>query len=396
MKQKHIILRTTQTATRDPFLGALAQARPTEAVAAGLTVEIDEIDRRRIPTLTRDAGILAVAPAIPMRLVEPVSRKNVAKPSAATVAWGITAVGADTSPFTGEGVVVAVLDTGIDAAHPAFAGVQLIEQDFTGEGNGDQNGHGTHCAGTIFGRISNNTRIGVAPGVQKALIGKVLGENGGGSSDQIVSAIQWAGQNGANIISMSLGMDFPGFVKQLIDQGFPAELATSYALEGYRANVQLFERLAALVRIQGSFSQATVIIAAAGNESQRNVDPDFEISVSPPAVSEGIISVAALGESAQGLTVAPFSNTGANVSGPGVKILSARPGGGFVQMSGTSMATPHVAGVAALWAEKISKTGLLTPLTLTARLIGSGTETSLKPGFDPADIGAGLVRAPQA
>ncbi|GAB3255049.1 hypothetical protein GCM10027347_15850 [Larkinella harenae] len=396
MKQKHIILRTTQTATRDPFLGALSQVRSVESVAAGLTVEIDEFDRRQVSTITRDAGVLAVAPAIPMKLIEPVQVKNVAKPSAATVAWGVKAVGADTSPFTGAGVIVAVLDTGIDNAHPAFAGVQLIERDFTGEGNGDPHGHGTHCAGTIFGRISDNTRIGVAPGVEKALIGKVLGENGGGSSDQIVNAIQWAGQNGANVISMSLGMDFPGFVLQLIDQGYPAELATSYALEGYRANVQLFERLAALIRIQGSFAQATIIIAAAGNESQRNVNPDFEISVSPPAVSEGIISVAALGESSQGLTVAPFSNTGANIAGPGVKIVSAKPGGGFAQMSGTSMATPYVAGVAALWAEKITKTGLLTPLTLTARLIGSGTETGLKSGFDPADVGTGLVRAPQA
>jgi subtilisin family serine protease len=81
-------------------------------------------------------------------------------------------VGADTSPFSGDGIVVAVLDTGIDASHPAFEGVDIVQKDFTGEGVGDQHGHGTHCAGTIFGRTSEGTRIGVAPGVKKALIGK--------------------------------------------------------------------------------------------------------------------------------------------------------------------------------------------------------------------------------
>ena len=84
-------------------------------------------------------------------------------------------MGADTSSCTGNGIVVAVLDTGIDASHPAFAGVEVIQKDFTGEGDGDQHGHGTHCAGTIFGRNVNGTRIGVAMGVKKALIGKVLG-----------------------------------------------------------------------------------------------------------------------------------------------------------------------------------------------------------------------------
>lgn len=395
MKEKYIILRSVHTATRDLFLGgAIGLPAISESVVAGLAVEVEDIDRNRIATLSRHADVLAIAPAMPMKLIAPVEVKAADEPAALEVAWGIRAVEADTSPYTGSGIIVAVLDTGIDAAHPAFSGVSIIQQDFTGEGSADEHGHGTHCAGTIFGRNTNNRRIGVAPGVEKALIGKVLGKEGG-SSEQIVSAMQWAVENGANVISMSLGMDFPGYIEQLKANGFPPELAASRALEGYRTNVQLFERLAALIQAQGSFLQTTLIVAAAGNESRRDENADFEIAVSPPAVAEGIISVAALGESAPGFTVAPFSNTGATVSGPGVGIISAAPGGGFALMSGTSMATPHVAGVAALWAEKIKATSILSPVQLTARLVGSGTSTGLAAGFDPFDVGAGLVRAPQ-
>jgi subtilisin family serine protease len=403
MKETHIILRSPRSATRDVFLGAgplgatFAAAHAAEAVAAGLTVDLENIDRSDVPRLTNQAGVVAVAPSIPIKLVKPTEVDTTAQPAAAGSAWGVRAVGADTSPSTGNGIVVAVLDTGIDATHSAFAGVNLVEKDFTGEGNGDQHGHGTHCAGTIFGRDTNGVRIGVARGVQKALIGKVLGAQGG-ASDTIVSAILWAVENGANVISMSLGIDFPGLVADLEQRGFPTELATSRALEGYRANVQLFERLASLVHGLGAFSQATVIVAAAGNESRKDLNPDFKIAVSPPAVSEGIVSVAALGEGGpgQGLLVAPFSNTGANVSGPGVKIVSAKRGGGLVLMSGTSMATPHVAGVAALWAEKLGVGGPLNSFQLGTRLAGSATTAGLQAGFDPVDVGLGLIQAPQA
>ena len=160
--------------------------------------------------------------------------------------------------------------------------------------------------------------------------------------------------------------------------------------------MQLFERLASLVRAQAVFARATVIIAAAGNESQRDINADFTIAVSPPAVAEGIVSVAALGQGSHGLTVAPFSNSGAIVSAPGVAIVSAGLGGGLKVMSGTSMATPHVAGVAALWAEKIKRHGVLTTLQLTSRLIGSTVTEGLQGGIDPFDVGAGLVCAPQS
>jgi len=139
------------------------------------------------------------------------------------------------------------------------------------------------------------------------------------------------------------------------------------------------------------------LTAAAGNESQRDVRPDFEISVSPPAVSDGFISVAALAETTTGgLVITSFSNTGANVSAPGFNVVSAKLGGGLVSMNGTSMATPHVAGIAALWAEKIQKARPLNAIEWTARLLGSATTAPLQPGFDPFDVGAGLVQAPQS
>lgn len=396
MKSKHIILRSNSLATRDVWRGAgTLQPSAAAPAAQSLSAESVAIDRRAIPLLTRDAGVLAIAPAMPVRLVAPFDFDGGAI-AAQTVTWGVHAVAADTSPFTGEGIVVAVLDTGIDATHPAFAGVNLVQKDFTGDGNGDQHGHGTHCAGTIFGRAVNGTRIGVAPGVTRALIGKVLDSGGGGSSDNIVEAMLWAVEEGAHVISMSIGMDFGGYVKQLTDSGMPVELATSRALEGYRTNTRLFDSLAEHVRARGLETHPTLIVAAAGNESRRDQNPDFEVAVSPPAIAEGIVSVAALGDAQGGYVTAAFSNTGANVSGPGVGVVSAKLGGGLQTMSGTSMATPHVAGVAVLWAQQLAARNALNGFNLIGKLAGTASSEHLKEGYDPFDVGAGLVQCPQS
>ncbi|UYY83103.1 S8 family serine peptidase [Arthrobacter sp. YA7-1] len=288
------------------------------------------------------------------------------------------------------------MDTGIDADHPAFAGVQLTTKDFTGAGSAeDDNGHGTHCAGTIFGRDLDGQRIGVARGVKKALIGKVLGGPHGGSSDTLAAAMWWAANQGANVISMSLGMDFPGWVDTLVKgSGLSIPAATSIALEGYRANIRLFEQLTNLLNARAAVAQTTIVVAAAGNESRRTGLPSYEINVAPPAASFGITSVAALANGDSGLTVAPFSNSLATVAGPGVGVFSAWLDGGTNTISGTSMATPHVAGVAALWTERLLGQSQLNPVLLQAKLIGSGTLSPIAQGTAPADVGAGLVRAP--
>ena len=392
MKEKYVILRESSARPRGPVPGPAGGTRTEVA----LQVEVDEMDRRASHAVAARRDVRAVAPVMPMRLITPVPRPEDADPVAGGTAWGITAVKADQSPFDGTDVVVAVLDTGIANQHPAFTGVTLVEKDFTGEGNGDTHGHGTHCAGTVFGRDVDATRIGVARGVKKALIGKVLGDNGGGS-DAIVEAINWAVEEGANVISMSLGIDFPGFVDFLINQrNLPTDLATTIALEGYRQNVLLFERLASLVRAREAFGETTLIIAAAGNESRRDENADFEIACSPPAVSEGLVSVAALGRTGNQYSIAPFSNTNVLVSGPGVGIQSARHTGGLVAMSGTSMATPHVAGVAALWMQRLAQNGPVPASLLKSELIASGTQADITGTFDVADIGSGMVQSPLA
>lgn len=363
--------------------GAAAEEEPPDLGVARGTMDEEEVhDLRRKPGRF-------VAETMPLKLIEPFDTPG--PNPAASLAWGVGAVGADTSSRTGAGITVAVLDTGIEADHPAFDGMTVIEKDFTGSGDGDTNGHGTHCAGTVAGRDVDGTRFGVAQGVTTLLAGKVLG-GGGGGTDTIAAAIQWAVSEGANIISMSLGIDFPGFVRRLQDAGWATEPATSRALAAYRDNLRLLEALAAFVRAQFQFGNSAILVAASGNESERSAADPYTIDVAPPAASLGFISVAALDQSDTGFQVASFSNTGATIAGPGVGVTSAALGGGLRALSGTSMATPHVAGVAALWAEQlIDETGTVDPELLADRLVGNAAS---HPTVSFSDGGAGLVKAP--
>ena len=395
MRTYTVLRDLTAASTGEPYGGATGLDAP-DLGSVGLRVDVERLDKSDVRSLSRDPAVRAIAPVMPTTLIHPVGEPEDQPSTEATAtAWGVSAVGADTSPRTGAGVVVAVLDTGIDASHPAFTGVTLTQMDFSGAGNGDKQGHGTHCAGTVFGREVDGTRIGVAPGVSEALIGKVLGDDGSGDSDMIFRGIQWALDNHAQVISMSLGFDFPGLVEDLVDQGWPADLATSVALEAYRANLRMFDALMAVARGREPFGGGCVLVAAAGNESRRNIDPDYEIAASIPAAADGVVSVGALGESPGGLQVAPFSNTFPQVSGPGVKVLSAKLGGNLTTLSGTSMATPHVAGVAALWWEELAASSVpLSARATVAKLLATATTAGLAVDGDPADRGLGIVQAP--
>lgn len=354
-----------------------------------IALERQALTATQVVDLARDPSVAAIAPVMPMALIAPVA---VAAPAAGATTWGLDACGATASTATGAGVTVAVLDTGLDTTHPAFAGLAPTVKDFTGAGGGDPHGHGTHCAGTIFGRDVFGQRIGVARGVTSALIGRVLDANGSGRSDWLHDALLWASSAGAHVISMSLGFDIPGQIARLQAAGIPARAAASMAIESYRVNLRAFDALMTLIGARAGQGGPPLIVAASGNESDRRAPTPYRVAASLPAAATGVMAVGAVRQTASALTVADFSNIFPQVVAPGVDVVSARSGGGLTTMSGTSMATPHAAGVAALWWQRLGAQA--SARTVGARLIATARLTGLVGSTTPDEVGSGEVMAP--
>lgn len=274
-----------------------------------------------------------------------------------TVPWGISRVGADQVQAGGNygaGIKVGIIDTGIDVDHPDLAvvgGVTFVAGTTTYD---DDNGHGTHVAGTVAALANGSGVIGAAPAASLYAI-KVLDSTGSGYWSDVVSGIDWAVSNGMQIVNMSLG-----------------------ASSGTTTLQQACDN---------AYAKGVLLVAAAGNSGNAAGKGD---NVGYPAAYASVIAVAATDSDD---VRASFSSTGPDVelAAPGVSIYSTYMGGGYSTLSGTSMASPHVTGVAALvWKANPSFANA------DVRNAMNSTATDLGAAGRDNWYGYGLVNAPRA
>jgi subtilisin family serine protease len=332
--------------------------------AIGVAVVDAPYDRVRELDVAPEPGAGDVLAVEPERVVHAIEQSPGAFDES-RFTWGLQATGVPDSRFTGAGIKVAVLDTGFDLEHPDFAGRTIVtESHVAGVPVQDVAGHGTHCIGTACGPRDPQVppRYGIAYEAD-IYVGKVLNDQGSGVDGDILAGIEWAITNACEVVSMSLGA--------------PVEPGQAFSA--------VFERAASRALARG-----TLIVAAAGNDSRR--DQGTIAPVGHPANCPSIMAIAALDSS---LDVAFFSNGGTAAQGgevdlaaPGVDVRSAWPmPTEYNTISGTSMATPHVAGIAALTAEA---DGAHRGRALWTALEGAAKALSLP----SRDVGSGLVQAP--
>ena len=250
-----------------------------------------------------------------------------------TETWGLGATKVINTSLSGAGIRVAILDTGFDLAHPDFAGRNIEAKNFVGDLQmfHDGVGHGTHCIGTVAGPLHPGTgpRYGVAPEA-RIFAGRVLDDTGRGGDFNILEGIDWAVEQGCAVVSLSLGAPW-----------FPGDPAFSPAYEA---------------AARRALAADCLLVVAAGNEAD---DPQFVGAVGTPGNSPSVLTVAAIDRN---LATASFSNRalpvaagvkGPDLAAPGVDVYSSWlvGDGRYNSISGTSMATPHVAGIAVLFAQ---------------------------------------------
>jgi len=291
------------------------------------------------------------------------ARKELPFKDTAAATWGIQATNVRKSKFSGKDVRLAILDTGFDFTHPDFIGRVIHRKSFVGRQAKDREGHGTHCAGIAGGGRKGKAggRYGVAPG-SRLYIGKILNDQGEGSDGLALAGIEWALEQGCRVISMSFG---------------------AQVQKGDKHSV-IFEEVARI-----ALANNCLLIAATGNESDR--EEGIIAPVNHPANCPSVMAVGALTEHLKlsNYSCATVGRSGGQVdiSAPGDNILSAWIDGGHEVESGTSMAAPFVAGVAALlWEEHPD----VTAREIWEKLIGQVRKLGLR----TVGAGAGLVYVP--
>lgn len=259
-------------------------------------------------------------------------------------------------PITGQGVVVCIIDTGVDDTHSAIPTL-IAEQNFVAgyldpNDATDDDGHGTHVAGIVA------SALGVAPDAS-LMAAKVLDQNGDGLTSDVIQGIDWCVTNGADVINLSLG---GGLFSGPCDAEPDA------------------------IAVNNAFNSGVVVVAASSNDFVPN-------AISQPACASNAIAVGAVDKSD---LIAGFSNRGTelDVVAPGVDIVSVNApinGGGFVSADGTSMATPHVAGLAALLLEAVPS---LNPQQVSDTIKSTANDLGCV-GFDTI-YGTGRINAESA